>query len=130
MSKLFWAMLSFITRLPVPRRWSQGLDFEHYSRGIITFPLIGLLLGAISGLVFMVLQAWCGTPLAALFSVLVLVLMTGGLNVGRPPPTRMEIAAIDIYNVTEAVFSSVSISLFLRWLISSIINANRFSLSV
>ncbi len=53
MSKLFWAMLSFITRLPVPRRWSQGLDFEHYSRGIITFPLIGLLLGAISGLVFM-----------------------------------------------------------------------------
>lgn len=47
MSKLFWAMLSFITRLPVPRRWSQGLDFEHYSRGIITFPLIGLLLGAI-----------------------------------------------------------------------------------
>ena len=55
MSKLFWAMLSFITRLPVPRRWSQGLDFEHYSRGIITFPLIGLLLGAISGLVFMLL---------------------------------------------------------------------------
>ena len=79
MSKLFWAMLSFITRLPVPRRWSQGLDFEHYSRGIITFPLIGLLLGAISGLVFMVLQAWCGAPLAALFSVLVLVLMTASL---------------------------------------------------
>lgn len=77
MSKLFWAMLSFITRLPVPRRWSRGLDFEHYSRGIITFPLIGLLLGAISGLVFMVLQAWCGVPLAALFSVLVLALMTG-----------------------------------------------------
>lgn len=61
----------------MPRRWSQGLDFEHYSRGIITFPLIGLLLGAISGLVFMVLQAWCGVPLAALFSVLVLALMTG-----------------------------------------------------
>lgn len=80
MSKLFWAMLSFITRLPVPRRWSQGLDFEHYSRGIITFPLIGLLLGAISGQVFMVLQAWCGVPLAALFSVLVLALMTGGFH--------------------------------------------------
>lgn len=77
MSKLFWAMLSFITRLPVPRRWSRGLDFEHYSRGIITFPLIGLLLGAISGLVFMALQAWFGVPLAALFSVLVLALMTG-----------------------------------------------------
>ena len=35
MSKLFWAMLSFISRLPVPARWSQGLDFEHYSRGIV-----------------------------------------------------------------------------------------------
>ncbi|EAY7380666.1 adenosylcobinamide-GDP ribazoletransferase, partial [Salmonella enterica subsp. enterica serovar Kentucky] len=25
MSKLFWAMLAFISRLPVPSRWSQGL---------------------------------------------------------------------------------------------------------
>ncbi|SPX20002.1 cobalamin synthase [Escherichia coli] len=57
-----------------------GLDFEHYSRGIITFPLIGLLLGAISGLVFMVLQAWCAYHWAALFSVLVLALMTGGFH--------------------------------------------------
>lgn len=80
MSKLFWAMLSFITRLPVPGRWSQGLDFEHYSRGIVTFPLIGLLLGAISGLVFMAFHAWCGIPLAALFSVLALALMTGGFH--------------------------------------------------
>ena len=47
MSKLFWAMLSFITRLPVPRRWSQGLDFEHYSRGIITCLLYTS--GALSG---------------------------------------------------------------------------------
>ena len=86
MSKLFWAMLSFITRLPVPRRWSQGLDFEHYSRGIITFPLIGLLLGAISGLVFMVLQAWCGVPLAALFSVLVLALMFSCNTMGSVSP--------------------------------------------
>ena len=52
MSKLFWAMLAFISRLPVPTRWSQGLDFEEYSRGIVTFPLIGMLLGAIGGLVF------------------------------------------------------------------------------
>ena len=94
MSKLFWAMLSFITRLPVPRRWSQGLDFEHYSRGIITFPLIGLLLGAISGLVFMVLQAWCGTPLAALFSVLVLVLMTGGFSLIPVMAYFLHVAAI------------------------------------
>lgn len=45
MSKLFWAMLAFISRLPVPSRWSQGLDFEQYSRGIVMFPFIGLILG-------------------------------------------------------------------------------------
>jgi adenosylcobinamide-GDP ribazoletransferase len=66
MSKLFWAMLSFISRLPVPARWSQGLDFEHYSRGIVMFPLIGVVLGGLTGLVFMALQTWCGIPLAAL----------------------------------------------------------------
>lgn len=80
MSKLFWAMLSFISRLPVPSRWSQGLDFEQYSRGIVMFPLIGVVLGGLTGLVFMVLQAWCGIPLAALFSVLALALLTGGFH--------------------------------------------------
>lgn len=80
MSKLFWAMLSFITRLPVSRRRSQGLDFEYYSRGIIIFPLIGLLLGVINGLVFMVLQARCGAPLTVLSSILALVLVTGGFH--------------------------------------------------
>lgn len=80
MSKLFWAMLSFISRLPVPARWSQGLDFEHYSRGIVTFPLIGVVLGGLTGLVFMALQTWCGIPLAALFAVLTLALLTGGFH--------------------------------------------------
>lgn len=80
MSKLFWAMLSFISRLPVPARWSQGLDFEHYSRGIVMFPLIGVVLGGLTGLVFMALQPWCGIPLAALFAVLALALLTGGFH--------------------------------------------------
>jgi adenosylcobinamide-GDP ribazoletransferase len=80
MSKLFWAMLSFISRLPVPARWSQGLDFEHYSRGIVMFPLIGVVLGGLTGLVFMALQPWCDIPLAALFAVLTLALLTGGFH--------------------------------------------------
>lgn len=80
MSKLFWAMLSFISRLPVPARWSQGLEFEQYSRGIVMFPLIGVVLGGLTGLVFMALQTWCGIPLAALFSVLTLALLTGGFH--------------------------------------------------
>lgn len=80
MSKLFWAMLAFISRLPVPSRWSQGLDFEQYSRGIVMFPFIGLILGGVSGLIFILLQPWCGIPLAALFCILALALLTGGFH--------------------------------------------------
>lgn len=80
MIKLFWATLSFMSRLPVPHRWSQGLDVDQYVRGIITFPVVGLLLGALSGLVFIAAESWCGLPLAALLTVLALALLTGGFH--------------------------------------------------
>lgn len=80
MNRVFFAMLSFMSRLPVPQRWSQGLDTPDYVRGIVTFPVIGLLLGSLSGVVFVLLNHWCGTPLAALFAVLALALLTGGLH--------------------------------------------------
>ena len=80
MSRLFFATLSFMSRLPVPQRWSQGLDLDRYVNGVITFPVIGLLLGALSGLVFMIVEAWCGIPLAAFFTVLALALLTGGFH--------------------------------------------------
>lgn len=76
MSKLFWAMLSFISRLPVPARWSQGLDFEHYSRGI-DVPPDWRRVGRVDGADLHGAQAWCGIPLAALFAVLTLALLTG-----------------------------------------------------
>lgn len=41
MIKSFFAALSFISRLPVPARLSQGLEIEQYQRSIITFPLVG-----------------------------------------------------------------------------------------
>ncbi|SCB73365.1 cobalamin-5'-phosphate synthase [Kosakonia oryzendophytica] len=80
MMKLFFATLSFISRIPVPARCVQGLDVADYVRGIVTFPLVGLLLGALSGIVLVVLQPWCGGPLAALFCVLALALLTGGFH--------------------------------------------------
>lgn len=80
MMTLFWATLSFISRLPVPERWWRGVAFAEYSRGIITFPLIGIVLGGMSGLVFLALHSWCGIPLAALFYLLTLALLTGGFH--------------------------------------------------
>lgn len=78
--RLYFATLQFMSRLPVPGRWSQGLEVEQYVRGIITFPFVGLLLGALAGLAFTVLQPWCGLPLAALAYVLALALLTGGFH--------------------------------------------------
>lgn len=78
--RLFFAMLQFMSRLPVPECWSQGLELNQYVRGIITFPFVGLLLGTLAGLVFVVLQPWCGLPLAALGYVLALALLTGGFH--------------------------------------------------
>lgn len=80
MMRLFFATLAFMSRLPVPVRWSQGLEADQYVRGVFFFPLVGLLLGAIGGLVFLMLEHLCGTPLAALFSVLALALLTGGFH--------------------------------------------------
>ena len=80
MIKSFFAALSFISRLPVPARLSQGLEIEQYQRSIVTFPLVGLLLGAIAGAVVLLLQPWCCVPLAALFGVLALALLTGGFH--------------------------------------------------
>ncbi|WP_318390386.1 adenosylcobinamide-GDP ribazoletransferase [Enterobacter sp.] len=80
MSKIFFATLSFITRLPVPARWVQGLSIDQYVRGIVCFPLVGVVLGVLSGLVFLGLQSGFGAPLAALFSVLALALLTGGFH--------------------------------------------------
>ena len=80
MSKIFFATLSFITRLPVPARLVQGLSIEQYVRGIVCFPLVGIVLGVLSGLVFVALHGAVGVPLAALFCVLALALLTGGFH--------------------------------------------------
>ena len=78
--RLFFASLQFMSRIPVPQRLSSGIDIDHYVRGIVTFPWIGLVLGALSGLVFVSLQSWLGLPLASLGAVLALALLTGGLH--------------------------------------------------
>jgi adenosylcobinamide-GDP ribazoletransferase len=80
MTSLLWATFAFITRLPIPERWTHGLETKDYVRCIVNFPLVGLTLGALSGVVWMVLEPWCGAPLAALFTVLALALLTGGFH--------------------------------------------------
>ncbi|MFV8800974.1 adenosylcobinamide-GDP ribazoletransferase [Yersinia sp. LJYL362] len=78
--RLFLATLQFMTRIPVPERWTQGLAMDNYERGIIGFPFIGLIVGGIGGVVFTLLAPWCGVPLAALGYVLALALVTGAFH--------------------------------------------------
>ncbi|MDA5543578.1 adenosylcobinamide-GDP ribazoletransferase [Yersinia rochesterensis] len=78
--RLFLATLQFMTRIPVPERWTQGLAMDNYERGIIGFPLIGLIVGVLGAIVFSVLSPWCGIPLAALGYVLALALITGAFH--------------------------------------------------
>lgn len=78
--RLFLATLQFMTRIPVPERWTQGLAMDQYERGIVGFPLIGLIVGLICGVVFTLLAPWCGVPLAALGYVLALALVTGAFH--------------------------------------------------
>lgn len=80
MVRTFFATLAFMSRLPVPYRWSQGLEVDRYVRGIVFFPWVGMALGAMAAGVFGLLAPWCGTPLAALFYVLALALLTGGFH--------------------------------------------------
>ncbi|MBJ7221541.1 MULTISPECIES: adenosylcobinamide-GDP ribazoletransferase [unclassified Brenneria] len=78
--RLFLATLQFMTRIPVPARWTQGLDMQQYVRGIIGFPFIGLIVGGIAGAVFVAVAPWSGVPLAALAYVLALALITGAFH--------------------------------------------------
>ena len=78
--RLFLATLQFMTRIPVPERWTQGLALDNYERGIIGFPFIGLIVGVIGGVVFTLLAPWCGVPLAALGYVPALALVTGAFH--------------------------------------------------
>lgn len=50
--KLFLANLQFMTRIPVPESWTKDLDFNRYVDGIVWFPLVGLVVGAIATGVF------------------------------------------------------------------------------
>ncbi|MEW7314422.1 adenosylcobinamide-GDP ribazoletransferase [Buttiauxella gaviniae] len=80
MFRLFFATLQFMSRIPVPVRWADGIETNQYVRGIVTFPFVGLVLGAIAGGIFTLLQPWAGLPLAALGYVLALALITGGFH--------------------------------------------------
>lgn len=78
--KLLLASLQFMTRLPIPERYTQTLTLEDYPRGIVTFPVVGLVVGIITALVFAMLQSALGPLLASVFAVLSGAAVTGAFH--------------------------------------------------
>jgi adenosylcobinamide-GDP ribazoletransferase len=99
--KLFFCALQFLTRLPAP----SFADFQPdwITRAARYYPLVGILVGAISaGVLLAAGQLWSG-PLPALLAIAAGVLITGGfhedgladtadgLGGGQTPARRLEI---------------------------------------
>lgn len=75
----FLCALAFLTRIPVPGRWSR-FDENDFRRSIYWFPLIGLLLGAILGLLWYLLRGFLAATVLAALLLGVSVCLTGGLH--------------------------------------------------
>lgn len=78
--KLFLVSLQFLTRIPVPMRYTDSVEVSEYRRMVIAFPLAGLTVGFISALVFVLTQLWWGNLLAATCAVLTIAMITGAFH--------------------------------------------------
>lgn len=78
--RLFLATLQFLTRIPVKERWCDGIGLKDYPRGIVCFPLVGLVIGLLTALVWQILMPHVGVLVAAIAVVVTHIMLTGGLH--------------------------------------------------
>ncbi|WP_140917924.1 adenosylcobinamide-GDP ribazoletransferase [Limnobaculum xujianqingii] len=78
--KLFLVSLQFLTRIPVPGRYTDGIEVSDYRRMVMAFPLAGLTVGLISAFVFIFTQMWWGNLLASACAVLTIAMITGAFH--------------------------------------------------
>ncbi|HHY81902.1 MAG TPA: adenosylcobinamide-GDP ribazoletransferase [Clostridiales bacterium] len=76
--KSFILMLQFFTRIPIPI--SIDMEKKAISRGILFFPIVGMLVGIISWGIYYILS-FLNRDMAALGAVMGAVAVTGGLHV-------------------------------------------------
>ncbi len=78
--KLFVLTLRFLTRIPIPFYEDTILSSEEFSKGIVYYPLIGLILGLCNSLVFYFFASLGYGVFAAVSTVLVEILLTGAFH--------------------------------------------------
>ena len=78
--QLFWSTISFLTILPVPRT-DKILPSEEFSKGIVFYTVIGLLVGLIDYICYGIITFYMDMPLiGAVFAVLSETIVTGLFN--------------------------------------------------
>ncbi|WP_347114167.1 adenosylcobinamide-GDP ribazoletransferase [Leclercia sp. S52] len=78
---MLWATLRLMSRIPVPEKWADGVEFRQLARGVPWFVLVGATIGALAGLLALVVsQTGGGIYIGAAAYVLALVLLTGGFH--------------------------------------------------
>ncbi|NLS12935.1 adenosylcobinamide-GDP ribazoletransferase [Vibrio sp. SM6] len=76
--ELFWLALSFFSRLPIPRNTPYSSErMNHANR---YFALVGLLLGALCALIYVIAQTAFSAPIAVLLTMLFSLLLTGAFH--------------------------------------------------
>lgn len=75
----FLLILQFITRLPL--KINLSCEKENFKNGTLYFPVVGIIIGLIQYLVFIILKPIIPIEIVAIFTVLTGVLVTGGLHI-------------------------------------------------
>lgn len=79
--RYFLIALQFLTRLPIPARFQTVWGMEDLRDSVHMFPLVGVLVGLVAGLVY-ASAVFCNLPpmMAAILAVATQILMTGALH--------------------------------------------------
>ncbi|MBO8433808.1 MAG: adenosylcobinamide-GDP ribazoletransferase [Tyzzerella sp.] len=79
--QLFIMTLRFLTRIPLPFKDDTILSNEEFSKGIIYYPLIGLIVGLINFVVFKIFSLTGSVFVSSTLAVLSGVIVTGGFHI-------------------------------------------------
>lgn len=79
MLKGFRLTLGFLTRIPVHINWE--VEDGELEKGIVYFPIVGLVLGAICALVYQLTSLVFPVPMSILFGMITLIFLTGAFHV-------------------------------------------------
>ena len=74
----FLLLFQFITRIPV--NISLACEKENFRKATLYFPVVGAILGAIEYFVFYITSLWLPLPVVAIITVIVGIIITGGLH--------------------------------------------------